>query len=65
MDNKLQKVSFEISVECKVHCLAIMCANNVQHVCNLKGVGVDETGMCAGLVEFKPKKKKSTSKDGE
>jgi hypothetical protein len=63
MDNKTQKAEFDISVECKLHCLATICLNNIQHVCNLKGVGIDETGMCAGLVEFKPEKKKS--KDGD
>lgn len=58
MSNKPIKATFNLAVEVKLHCLAIMCVNNIQHVCNLKGVAIDETGACAGLVLFKPKKKK-------
>ena len=57
MDNKI-KALYGLAVECKVHCLAIMCVNNIGEVCNLKGVAVDETGKCVGLVLLKPKEKK-------
>ncbi len=57
MTNPIKKGSFELSVEVKLHCLAMRCVNNIQCTCNLKGVAIDETGKCAGFVELKPKKK--------
>ena len=57
MNDKIKKGSFDLAVEVKLHCLAVICVNNIQHTCNLTGVANDETGMCAGLVEFKSKKK--------
>ncbi len=62
MDNKT-KALYSLEVECKVHCLAVMCVNNIGEVCNLKGVAIDETGKCAGLVLFKPKNKKDDKED--
>lgn len=56
MENRT-KALYNLAVECKLHCLALMCVNNIGEVCNLKGVAIDETGKCAGLVLFKPKKK--------
>ncbi|MEE9356249.1 MAG: hypothetical protein V3U75_11720 [Methylococcaceae bacterium] len=57
MSDKIKKGSFDLAVEVKLHCLAMMCVNNIQNTCNLKGVAIDESGKCAGLVLFKPKKK--------
>lgn len=59
---KIPKGSFDLSVEVKMHCLAITCMNNIQCVCNLKGVAIDESGKCAGLVLFKLQKKKDGAK---
>jgi hypothetical protein len=61
--DKIKKGSFNLAVEVKLHCLAMMCVNNIQHTCNLKGVAVDESGVCAGLVKFKPIKKKKNDDD--
>ncbi len=57
---KQKKAMFGLVVEVKLHCLAVMCVNNIQHICNLKGVAIDENGVCAGLIKFKPKKKDNT-----
>ena len=58
MDKKPIKALFGLVVEVKLHCLAVKCTNNIQYVCNLKGVANDENGMCMGMVKFKPKEKK-------
>jgi hypothetical protein len=52
--------NFLVSVESKMYCINIDCANNVsiQHTCNLKGVFIDEDGTCSGIVRMKPKPKK-------
>lgn len=58
MTTPIKKGSFDLSVEVKLHCLATHCMNNIQCVCNLKGVAIDESGKCAGLVLIKPKEEK-------
>ena len=61
--SKINKNAFSIAVEVKLHCLAIMCTNNIQNTCNLKGVAIDERGVCAGMVKYSPIDKKSNTKD--
>ncbi len=58
MDTKPKKSPFNLAVESKVHCLTYYCANNIHCVCNLKGIGIDENGLCSGLVPIKKKKDK-------
>ncbi len=62
MESKNKIANFDLSVESKIHCLAVQCVNNISHVCNLKGMGVDENAQCAGLVELKKPKAKKADK---
>lgn len=52
-----KKIKYDLSVESKIHCLATICINNIGGICNLKGVAINENGVCAGLVEIRTKEK--------
>lgn len=58
MENEQEKKqTFDIALEVKVACLMESCFNNVNSACNLKGLAIDNTGKCQGLVKVKVKKK--------
>ncbi len=57
MEKPNEKTKFVISVDSKIYCLNVGCVNNVQNTCNLKGLSIDENGLCSGLVKIKIKKK--------
>ncbi len=65
---EIKRSPYEISVESKICCLNIACVHNVpvpgvpHHACNLKGMLIDETGMCSGVVTIKPKKSAKAKK---
>jgi len=58
--NVNKKNIFSLAVEVKLHCLCVICINNIQTTCNLKGVGIDESGNCAGKVLFQSDEKKDS-----
>jgi hypothetical protein len=59
MDTTKRENAIIIDNKSTVICLNADCANNINSACNLKWVGVDTTGKCAGIVKVKTKKKEN------
>jgi len=62
MDSKT-KALYNLAVEVKLHCKALECVNNMGEICNLKGVAIDSTGACVGMVKLKPEENTEEKKD--
>jgi hypothetical protein len=59
MDATKQEKAVIIDSKSAVICLNADCANNINSACNLKWVGVDTAGKCAGIVKVRMKKKEN------
>jgi hypothetical protein len=56
-DINSQKTAYVLSVNSMISCLVENCANNILGACNLKGISVDTSGRCEGIVKPRTAKK--------
>jgi hypothetical protein len=49
---------YVISIESKIHCVNIFCVNNISNSCNLKGIRIDQSGACLGMINVEAIKEK-------